>query len=329
MTRPAPEGIEPPVALRAAQGFLLLQSGEATESERAHWSHWRAAHPMHELAWQRAERVAVKFDLLPRALAVPALGRPLRTHRRAAFKALAVLLGAAPATWLAWRMAPAAEWLADHRTATGERRALSLSDGTRLQLNTATAVDVAYDVHQRLVRLRAGEIVVDTAPDAVPTGAPGHRPFVVETAHGRLRALGTRFVVRQLDGERSHLAVLHGAVEVQPREAAARAVVLDAGQQISFDARSVGDVTAAGADADDWSRGILHARNLRLHDFAAELARYRPGVLRCDPAVADLRISGVFQLKDTGSVLDSLPQALPVDVLYRTRYWVSIVPPGG
>ncbi|HEY8334376.1 MAG TPA: FecR domain-containing protein [Tardiphaga sp.] len=328
MTRLASEGLDPPVALRAAQGFLLLQSGEATEAERARWSHWRAAHPMHELAWQRAERVAIKFDLLPRELAVPALGRPLRTDRRGAIKALAVLLGAAPAGWLAWRMTPAAEWLADHRTATGERLALSLPDGTRLQLNTATAIDVAYDAHQRLVRLRAGEIVIDTAPDAVAPGVPGYRPFIVETAHGRLRALGTRFVVRQLDGERSRIAVLHGAVEVRPRDAAARIVVLDAGQQASFDARGVGDIAAAGADADDWSRGILHARNMRLQDFATELARYRPGVLRCDPAVADLRISGVFQLKDTGPVLDSLPQALPVDVLYRTRYWVSIVAPG-
>ncbi|MNT94529.1 fec operon regulator FecR [compost metagenome] len=52
-------------------------------------------------------------------------------------------------------------------------------------------------------------------------------------------------------------------------------------------------------------------------------------MLRCDPAVADLRVSGVFQLRDTGPVLDSLPQALPVDVLFRTRYWVTVVAPGG
>lgn len=260
---------------------------------------------------------------------MPALGRTVRADRRAAVKTLALLLTAAPAGWLAWRASPAREWLADHRTATGERRELRLPDGTRLQLNTATALDVAYGDTLRLVRLRAGEILIDTAPDRVPAADPAYRPFVVETAQGRLRALGTRFVVRQLEGGRSHVAVLEGAVEVRPGDASGAPVVLRAGEQAGFSASAVGEVTAAGPQADDWSRGVLRAQNMRLHDFLAELGRYRPGVLRCDPAVADLRVSGVFQLGDTGPVLDSLPQALPVDVLFRTRYWVTVVAPGG
>ncbi|WP_198089213.1 FecR domain-containing protein, partial [Variovorax sp. E3] len=234
----------------------------------------------------------------------------------------------APAGWLAWRASPAREWLADHRTATGERRELRLPDGTRIQLNTATAIDVAYDTKLRLVRLRAGEVWIDTAPDSVASGDPAYRPFVVETAQGRLKALGTRFMARQLEDRRSHVAVLEGAVQVRPDDARGLAVVVRAGEQAGFSASAVDAVTAVGPDADDWSRGVLRARNMRLQDFLAELGRYRPGVLRCDAAVADLRVSGVFQLGDTGPVLDSLPQALPVDVLYRTRYWVTVVAPG-
>ncbi|WP_219219657.1 FecR domain-containing protein [Variovorax boronicumulans] len=316
------------VALQAAQWFFLLNSGEATAADRRRWAHWRAADPTHDLAWQRAERVSLKFDLLPRTLAAPVLGRAARADRRATVKALALLVAAVPAGWLAWRSVSAREWLAAHRTATGERRELRLPDGTRLVLNTATALDVAYDEHLRLLRLRAGEILVETAPDAVPPDHPAYRPLVVETAQGRLRALGTRFVVRQFDGGRSHVAVLEGAVEVRPERAADRPVVVQAGEQAGFSSASVEAVTAAGPQADDWSRGILRARDMRLQDFVAELGRYRPGVLRCDPAVAALRISGVFQLRDTGPVLDSLPQALPVDVLYRTRYWVTVVAPG-
>ena len=54
--------------------------------------------------------------------------------------------------------------------------------------------------------------------------------------------------------------------------------------------------------------------------------RYRPGLLRCDPAVAPLRVSGAFQLHDTDAVLAALPATLPVSVRYRTSYWVTIGP---
>lgn len=66
------------------------------------------------------------------------------------------------------------------------------------------------------------------------------------------------------------------------------------------------------------------ADELRLDAFVAELERYRPGLLRCDPAVAGLRVSGVFPLDDTDRILAMLPSVLPVRVRQRSRYWVSI-----
>lgn len=323
--RAAP-GLNEQVALQAARGFLLLTSGEATAAEQTHWQRWRQADPAHEIAWQRAELVSHKFKLLPPLLAKPVLGRPVRggAHRRATIKTLAVLLTAAPAGWLAWRASPAHDWTADLRTATGEQRTFELPDGSRILLDTATAVDIEFDSGLRKIHLRSGVILITTARDPEVQ----HRPFVVETAEGRLRALGTRFSVRQ-DRARTRVAVFDGAVEVRPAQASAPPAVLQAGAQTSFTASSVGDVKTNGPHAEDWSRGVLYASNMRLQDFAHELARYRPGILRCDPVVAELRISGVFQLRNTTPVLDSLPQALPVDVLYRTRYWVSLLAPGG
>ena len=65
---------------------------------------------------------------------------------------------------------------------------------------------------------------------------------------------------------------------------------------------------------------------MRLADFVQELSRYRPGWLRCDPAVADLRVSGVFQIDDTDRALAAVAHALPVRVERRTRYWVTLIP---
>jgi transmembrane sensor len=47
-------------------------------------------------------------------------------------------------------------------------------------------------------------------------------------------------------------------------------------------------------------------------------------VIRCDPAVAGLRVSGVFRLDDTDAVLAIVAETLGVRVVSRTRYWVTV-----
>lgn len=309
------------VALRAAEWYLLLHSDEADATSAAACAAWRAQSEVHEHAWQRAQRVSEKLGLIPGALGGQVLKRPVRSERRRAVKTLATLLLAAPAAWTAYRQAPI--WTADHRTAVGERRDVALADGTRISLNTDTAIDVVYDDRQRLVVLRAGEILVETAPD--PVSGRAARPFLVATDSGLVRAIGTRFIVRR-EGNISRVGVLAGAVEVMPGESRETSRRIDGGQQVWFSRTETGETTALDPAAGAWRRGVLAADDMRLADFLAELSRHRRGVLRCDPAVADLRISGAFQVGDTDPVLRSLSAVLPVEVVYRTRYWVLVAP---
>ncbi|THF66187.1 DUF4880 domain-containing protein [Pseudothauera nasutitermitis] len=318
---------------RAAAGWLaLIHSGEAGPADLAACQRWRAEAPEHEQAWQRAERLAGMLGGLPGGAGMAVLGRSDRGGRRQFAKTLLALLTAAPvayATWRAWDDGLVGQLTAAQHTATGERRRLVLDDGGILHLNTATAVDIAYGEDRREIRLHDGEILIETAPDHARTPP---RPFTVRTTHGRLRALGTRFVVRTEGGAaagNTHLTVLEGAVEVAPRHASAATLVVQAGEQARFGAAAIGKVEAAATHTGDWSRGLLVADNLRLADFAAELGRHRPGILRCDPAVADLRITGAFQLDNIDATLAALPDTLPVSVVYRTRWWVGIVAPRG
>lgn len=311
------------VALQAAEWFFLLQSGEATAQDQQRWAHWCAARPAHAAAWERAQRVGLTFGGLPPALALPALGRPAALRRRAAMKAMAMLLVSAPTAWFAWQQPAVHALRADLRTATGQRREVMLPDGSRLHLDTASAVDIDFSAAMRLVHLRSGAVHIETAADSQAAA----RPFVVASAQGRVRALGTRFSVRQ-ESEHTLVAVQQHAVALRPAQSTSAALVLQAGEQARMSATDAGPAEMASPYADGWTRGILRVRDMRLQDFAAELARYRPGILRCDPAVAELRISGAFQLGDTTPVLDGLPQALPVEVLYRSRYWVTLVAPG-
>jgi hypothetical protein len=75
-------------------------------------------------------------------------------------------------------------------TASGQRRSFTLDDGSRLGLNSHSAVDLLFDADQRLLVLRRGELLIQVAPDP-------HRPLRVRTAQGQVQALGTRFLVSQ------------------------------------------------------------------------------------------------------------------------------------
>lgn len=310
--------IDEGVARQAAEWFLLLQSDEATAGDREKADRWRRAAPGHEEAWQRAERIMSRVQALPPGLAMPVLERGGR--RRRIVGQLALLIAASPLAWLGWREADSRGYLADHRTATGERRDLVLADGTALSLNTATAIDVRFDADLRLVRLVQGEILVTTA------GAAASRPFFVATRQGRIQALGTRFLVRDA-GPHCLVAVFEGATEIRPAAASfASPLVIEAGQQCRFDAAGAEPVEATSPRLAGWSKGLLQVDDMRLADFLADLGRYRPGHLGWDPAVADLRITGSFQLRDTDAVLASLAQALPVRIGRRTNYWVTVLP---
>lgn len=303
------------VARQAARWFVRLQSN-ANSTDREACERWRASHADHERAWQLAAHFHARFDDIPAEVGVRALGRPDSLDRRRALKLLTTLIIAAPLGTVAYRALPWREWSADQRTVVGERRDFVLPDGTRVMLNTATAIDIRFDRQQRLVRLYAGEILVSTAAD------PEKRPLVVETAEGQLRPVGTRFDVRQFDG-RTRIAVLEGAVQVYPSQAK-DFLRLEAGQQTDFSRALIAPIVALQQNSSDWTHGVLRVDKLRLADFARELGRYRPGLLHCDPAVADWRISGVFQLHDTDLALAALARTLPVQIHTRSRYWVTI-----
>lgn len=309
-------------AVREAAGWLVLLHEDRQNPQTLEGlSQWRVADPEHERAWQRAQLVNDKFGLIPAQLGLPVLGHATDSSRRRAIKALVLLMTFVPASYVAYRSTPWREWAADYATRTGERRSLSLNDGTELELNTDTALDVQFDAVQRLIKLHRGEVLIDTGAD--PRRADeSFRPFWVQTRQGRIRALGTRFVVRR-DDDITRVQVYDGAVEVQPRHTATRQVI-QAGQQLCFSADAVQLPRPVDPHGADWSRGLLVAQQMPLGEFTRELARYRPGLLRCDPAIADLRISGAFQLDNTDQVLAALPETLPVNVVYRTRFWVSV-----
>jgi transmembrane sensor len=206
---------------------------------------------------------------------------------------------------------------ADYKTGVGQRRNITLADGSQIQLNTDTAIDVSFDPAQRLIRLRSGEILIQT-------GKLGdQRPFFVETRDGRIQALGTRFSVHQLSGS-TRVGVLEDRVSVQPGDTSTAATILQAGEGADFDRQHISLIHPFKPSEVAWINGQLIVLDARLGDVIEELGRYRSGVLHCDARARELRVSGAFRLNSTDAVLANLQASLPINVRYFTRYWVSI-----
>ncbi|MEB0205721.1 FecR domain-containing protein [Pseudomonas sp. CCC3.1] len=302
----------------AATWYVQLNDGTVSEARHRAWQAWLQSSPQHAAAWARVETLQQQWSMMPKQAALSSLGAA-KAQRRDVLKILSMLVAVGGASWLAVEQVPYRAMLAEQRTGRRERRSLRLDDGSQLDMNADTALDIRFDSEQRHIQLYQGEMLVQTAKAWDP------RPFVVHTIDGSVRALGTRFSVRQLP-EQTRVCVLQAAVEVRPLQHVERPVRLEVGQQVTFDRDEVDEIQRLPAGSTAWVQGMLSVDDWRLGDFVEALGRYRPGVLRCDPAVQGLSISGAFRIDDTDTVLQNLSKTLPVKVRYMTRYWASIEP---
>lgn len=303
----------------AALWLMELHSGQLDPAKHQQLKEWRGRSVDHERAWLRASLFAKKMQDLS-----PAGGKALKQlatgDRRKAVKTIAALLVAAPVGWLTYRYTMQGEGLR-YSTAIGQKRDLTLEDGTRLVLNTDTEVDVAFSDAQRRLILRRGEILITTAKDT----APQARPFSVQVRQGNVRALGTRFTVRQ-DEVKSHVAVMDGAIEISPLDHPSDKSIVHKDWQSSFSRSQADAAIKLDAAATSWEDGMLIADKMPMSAFIAELDRYRPGKLQYDTRIAQLQVSGAFSLSDTDHALATLEQTMPVRIRYMTRYWVTVAP---
>jgi transmembrane sensor len=299
------------IARAAAQWLALLESGTANEQDRAGLQRWRDSCASHEQAWQRAQALRQRFADLPSALALQSLDRP-EPGRRVVLKRALGAVALVPAAWLIGRQLPLEVWRADLQTSTGERKEVRLADGSFLQLNTASAVDV--DLQSRRLRLVEGEISLKV---------PGASPLTIQARFGQVIVSQGEVCVRQ-DLRGCRVSVFSGSVQLQPLQGPA--LVLRSGQQVSLQATGVGPISPFDMLAPGWREGVLMAKNQPLGDFLRELSTYRPGVLRWEPELEALRVTGSFRLDDTDRVLALLAASLPLEVHSRTRYWVTLLP---
>jgi len=204
-----------------------------------------------------------------------------------------------------------------YSTAPGERRTLTLTDGSTVELNARSRIRVAYSSTGRDVDLLEGQALFKVAKSP-------SRPFVVHSGDSSVRAVGTQFDVNRSHGAmivtvvEGRVAVTNGrqldrhnrdASQTPTAEPAGDAeVFVEAGERVVARARILNTpepVNASAATA--WTEGKLVLESVPLREVLEEFNRYLPRPLVVDDAqLLDTRISGVFSVTESPQFVEFL-----------------------
>ena len=310
MNKPRLHSIEgsDPARQQAAAWFVRLRADDVSERDRLQWRAWLAQDPWHRHAYAQFEtlwsslgdfaptpEVAVQVRAAARGLDRPPRAWPLRWV--AALAMVAVLVGA---LMLRKPVAPDTSYA----TSLGERRSLQLSDGTRVDLDTDSALRVQYGEDERRIILDRGRAFFRVAHE--------QRPLRVLAEGSSVRAVGTQFEVFRQQGA-IDVALFEGRVELQSTQANgnpdALLATLDPGQkariagnQVSFARESV---QAGGLP--DWLSGRLVFDDTPLSDAVREFNRYSSQpILLQTPGLGKHRVSGVFRSDAADGFVEAL-----------------------
>ncbi len=310
---------EDKIVEQAIEWMLQIEQGELSKGEQAAFEHWKAADPRHAVAYANLAQSVQQFDVPRQVGAAPQVLRNTlqqKSRRRKALKQIAILAGlTVGAGLLADRVTPLAGLRADLHTGTGERRRTLLADGSTLILNARSAIDQQIASGTRQIRLLAGEIQLQVA-------ARADLPFIIQTVHGSAELLGGTLAMALQPARTELVAVQAAQIGVVTRNNTRGEVT--GGQHLWFDSDRIGTARANAGGETSWVDGYYTAANNTLAEVVAALRPYRTGILRLDPAVAGLRISGAFPLDDSERALSALASALPISVTRVSPYWVTI-----
>ncbi len=209
---------------------------------------------------------------------------------------------------------------ARYTTAIGSRRSVSLTDGSRIDLNTGSSIAVAFEPTRRLVRLIEGEAMFDVAHDAL-------RPFHVQVGDSLLRVLGTAFNVR-IRAELVELTVSRGAVGISDGAKILGTVMAGYGAAIRGRVAETNHLgTAVVRQRTAWQEGVIELDGDTLEQAVAEFNRYRRApIVLGDSRLAALRIGGRFGTSDSDRFIDAIQQSFPVRMVSNVDGSILLTP---
>lgn len=312
----SPWYLDPASEEQAALWAARLDGSSLTATDRAALDAWLADDAAHRTLLSRYCQFSADLEQqLPLLVAAGAVELPSTSVRRRPrwlqWGAGAVLAAAAVALML-WLERPRTQ-SENLATPMALRQALTLADGTRVELNAQTSLQIQIDQKERRVRLASGEAFFAVRKDVV-------RPFIVETPAGSVRVTGTQFNVRTETSSALEVTVVEGSVQARPGDGNGQPgapIALSAGDQLSAGPGGAEVRALSAAALDDalaWRQGQIVFDGVPLRDALARFARYHGRGITATASAAEMRVGGRYSLDDLDGFLAQLEEAFPVRV---------------
>jgi transmembrane sensor len=298
----------------AAADWLVRLSSPATgEADWMAFDDWLSGSPTRQQAYDQALALWSEFEAAAPELARELNARPARRSedwggRRstwgwtAASGLAAAALVAAIVPWAELGVGATV-----YQTSQGERRQVTLADGSHIDINAGSRLTVRLSGKDRQVTMDDAEAVFDVAKDA-------SRPFLITVGDRTVRVVGTQFNVRRRDGVQS-VTVGRGVVEVSPANGGGQSYRLTVGQRLDHVEGATDSHlrVASPDDAESWRSGRLIYRNEPLGNVVADVSRYTTEPVRvADANTARIAFSGVLTTDQGDAVVRSLTLLAPV-----------------
>lgn len=215
-------------------------------------------------------------------------------------------------------------------TPLAQRQSLTLADGSHVEMNARTSLQVEFQAHERHVRLADGEAFFSVQKDST-------RPFIVETPAGSVRVTGTKFNVRTDDSHHLEVTVIEGSVQarsINPDRSSPAPAWLTAGQKFTATpgGTTVSQLSPAGVNATlAWRQGLCTFADETLQVALSRFARYHGRGITISPEAAVLRIGGTHRLDDLDGFLATLQDIHPMMQVHRDLngcVLVDVIKPG-
>ncbi|MEQ1560994.1 MAG: FecR family protein [Methyloglobulus sp.] len=308
----------------AVDWLILLTSGEATPENFTELANWRNRSPAHDHVYLKVSILWEKLDkpLLAWREQQEASTDKLTTKKYPLSQVSGGLLIAAMIAFVVINLFP--DYLnfpmADYRTRIGEQRAITLADGSKIFLNTDTALNVSFSNHARNIELIKGEAEFAVAHDQF-------KPFIVNAGGIQTQAIGTQFVVRK-NANQSTVSLLEGKVKTRLTDNPIDkqdALTLNPGEQAVFHENHLQRLPNADiSGVDRWKNGQVQMNFVTLEQALAEISRYRRGGIKLlDRDLAQRQINAVIDLNQIDAWLTALESTLPINI-HRLGPWLFI-----
>jgi transmembrane sensor len=334
-------------AEQAATWLLTLQSDQLSAAQHAEFIDWLRESPLHisEMlhacllqrdlaaftAWQQLAPLDAQSPAVISMCASYEAPAPAVRWRQRARRVLALAASVATLSVLAVLAFRHFDQTV-LRTQLGERREMTLADGSVVDLAPDSELLVHYRSHERLMVLNRGEALFHVARNPA-------RPFIVQAALTRVRAVGTVFNVERGDQGVS-ITVVEGRVSVSqqsapltantPADSCATALCLGADEQVSISpagrATSVRKVPSEAAVG--WTTGQLVFENQTIEEIAHRFNLYNQTQIQIlDADLASRRISGMFRVSDPASFVAFVQSVAGAQVTQRDANHIALGSP--